>query len=87
MFDCVDGTQVQSLSLMNSKQNAMFQMCTQHKLASAFRNESLGLWYDAKSDVTGCIAELKSQLIERKTAFEAELGINMSTENDGGQDK
>jgi hypothetical protein len=62
-------------------------MCTHHKLASAFRNESLGLWYDAKSDVTGCIAELKSQLIVRKTAFEAELGLNISTESDGGQDK
>ena len=35
-------------------------MATKYKLNSAFRNESLGLWYDAKSAVAQFIADLKS---------------------------
>ena len=60
---------------MNQKQNSMFRMCSDNKLPSSFKNESVGLWYDAKSDVTSCIAELKSQIIERKSNLEQVLGI------------
>jgi hypothetical protein len=45
---------------MSQKQNDIFQMATKHKLSSAFRNESLGLWYDAKSSVAQGIADLKN---------------------------
>ena len=51
IFEQIDNAQVQSLHVMSQKQNEMFQLATKNKLPSAFRNESLGLWYDAKSTV------------------------------------
>jgi len=36
---------------MSQKQNEVFQQATKYKLSSTFRNECLGLWYDAKSSV------------------------------------
>ena len=46
-------------------------------MASGFRNEAHSLFYDAKSDVTSCVAELKGKLIERKTTFESEIGVSI----------
>ena len=51
IFEQIDNAQVQSLHVMSQKQNEMFQLATKNKLPSASRNESLGLWYDAKSTV------------------------------------
>jgi hypothetical protein len=42
---------------------------------SGFRNEAHSLFYDAKSDVTSCVAELKGKLIDRKTTFENTIGV------------
>lgn len=57
---------------MSQKQNDIFKMATNHKLSSQFRNESLGLWYDAKSCVAKGIAELKSQVVDLKLQFDQE---------------
>ena len=48
-------------------------MATKHKLSSQFRNESLGLWYDAKSLVAEGIADLKSQVVDLKLQLDQEL--------------
>jgi hypothetical protein len=52
-------------------------LCTLNKVPSGFRNEAHSLFYDAKSDVTSCVAELKAKLIERKTAFENHAGVTI----------
>ena len=60
VFEHIDQAQVDSLQVMSDRQNDAFQMATKHKVPSAYRNESLGLWYDAKSNVAQCIAEMKN---------------------------
>jgi hypothetical protein len=64
---------------MSQKQNEMFQMATKNKLPSAFRNESLGLWYDAKSTVAQCLADLKNQVNFRKQNVEIQMKVNNPT--------
>lgn len=51
----------------------MFQMATKHKLSSVFRNESLGLWYDAKSAVSNVISDFKTDLQQLKIQIEDQL--------------
>ena len=51
-------------------------MATKNKLPSAFRNESLGLWYDAKSTVAQNLADLKTQVNFRKQNFEIQMKVN-----------
>ena len=51
-------------------------------MASAFRNESLGLWYDAKSGVLQSIAELKSQVSDISSTFDFDAsyaGVSISS--------
>ena len=53
-------------------------MATKHKLSSTFRNESLGLWYDAKSCVAQGIADLKSKVMDKKMYLDQEFLNNNS---------
>lgn len=50
-------------------------MATKNNLKAAFRNDSLGLWYDAKSGVAQCIASLRNQVTDRKQNIERYLGF------------
>ena len=52
------------MHVLSQKQNEMFVLAAKNKIPSTFRNDSLGLWYDAKSGVLQCIAELKSRIVE-----------------------
>ena len=38
----------QCLEILSRSQNEMFKVATKHKVSAQFRNEALGLWYDAK---------------------------------------
>ena len=57
----------------------MFALATKSKIAPAFRNEALGLWYDAKSGVLQSIAELKSQIGPIIQSFENNQSNNPGT--------
>ena len=61
---------------MSQKQNEMFQIASNNKLPSTLRNESLGLWYDAKSTVAQCLADLKNQIKFRKQNAEIQMKVN-----------
>lgn len=58
------------MHVLSQKQNEMFALATKSMISSAFRNESLGLWYDAKSGVLQCIAELKSKVSHLSTTID-----------------
>lgn len=40
----------------------MYQLASRYNLPSQVKNESLGLWYDAKTKVASLMSDLKSLL-------------------------
>ena len=50
-------------------------MATKNNLKAAFRNDSLGLWYDAKSNVAQCIASLRGFVQDRHQNIQRYLGF------------
>lgn len=50
---------------LSHKQTEMFQLTNKYRLPSGFKNESIGVWYDAKSAVTNALSKLK-HFVEEK---------------------
>ena len=42
----------QLMHFLSAKQNEMYQLATKYNLPAQAKNESLGLWYDAKTKTT-----------------------------------
>ena len=72
ILDIVDQSQVQAVSSLNHKQADMFQLATKHKLPSGFKNEAIGVWYDAKSSITQNISKLKVFIQEKGVSLFAQ---------------
>ena len=43
----------------------MFQLATKHKMSSGFKNDAIGVWYDAKTNITHTISKLKMFVQEK----------------------
>jgi hypothetical protein len=52
VLDLVDQTQSQSVQCISQRQTEMFQLTTKYRLPSGFKNDAVGVWYDAKTGVT-----------------------------------
>lgn len=40
----------------------MYTLASRYNLPSNIRNESLGLWYDAKTKISACMGDIKFQI-------------------------
>ena len=45
----VEEQQAESNNVLNKKQSEMFQLANKHNLPSSYKNDSVAVWYDAKS--------------------------------------
>lgn len=59
ILDNVDQSSILMVNQLSNRQTEMFNMTTKHRLGSAFKNDCIGVWYDAKSNVTQQVAKLK----------------------------
>ena len=50
------------MHFLSAKQNEMYQLATKYNLPAQAKNESLGLWYDAKTKTTQVMSDLKTFL-------------------------
>jgi hypothetical protein len=50
---------------ISTRQNEMFQLTTKYRISSSFKNDAVGIWYDAKTGVTQNLQKLR-QFIEEK---------------------
>ena len=50
----------------------MFQLATKYKLASGFKNDAIGVWYDAKASITQQMTTLKHFISERANSLMAQ---------------
>jgi len=58
----IEQSQKKELQILTSKQNDMYQLSTKYNLSQNIRNESLGLWYDAKTKISQCMSDMKFQV-------------------------
>lgn len=59
-------------------------MSTKHKMTSAFRNETLGLWYDAKSQLAQCFEDIKDKMYYHQQQAESKLGVSFLQQPESG---
>lgn len=52
IVDTVEQNQVQAMNGLSHKQTEMFQLSNKYRMPSGFKNDAIGVWYDAKSTVT-----------------------------------
>ena len=45
----VEKSSILSVNNLGQRQTEMFQLATKYRLASGFKNDAIGVWYDAKS--------------------------------------
>jgi hypothetical protein len=50
----------------------MFQLATKYRQPSGFKNDAVGVWYDAKSSVTQAITKLKHFVQEKSDSIMAQ---------------
>lgn len=48
--------------MLAQKQNEIFQISSRHKVSSAFRNDTLGIWFDAKAQLAQSFEEIKDKM-------------------------
>jgi hypothetical protein len=53
----------------------MFQISSRHKVSSAFRNDTLGIWFDAKAQLAQCFEELKEKMFLKQSEAESRIGV------------
>ena len=52
IIEQVDQSQNNAIQGIGQRQTEMFQLTTKYRLPSGFKNDAVGVWYDAKSEVT-----------------------------------
>ena len=52
IIELVDQSQNNAIQGIGQRQTEMFQLTTKYRLPSGFKNDAVGVWYDAKSGVT-----------------------------------
>jgi hypothetical protein len=52
MLEMVEQNQIQAMNGLSQKQTEMFQLSNKYRMPSGFKNDAIGVWYDAKSSVT-----------------------------------
>lgn len=61
--------------MLAHKQNEIFQISTRHKVSSAFRNDTLGIWFDAKAQLAQCFEEIKDKMFLKQSQAESLIGV------------
>lgn len=57
---------------LSQKQTELFQLTNRYRLPSTFKNDAVGIWYDAKSAVAQSISKLKTFVEEKGTSLLAQ---------------
>ena len=60
------------MNTMTQKQTELFALTNKHRLHSNFKNEAIGIWYDAKSAVAQSISKMKLFVQEKGTSLLAQ---------------
>ena len=61
---------------MAQGQQEIFSLATKHKASSQLRNETLGLWIEAKSQITSLLTEIKDKLVIKQSNAESLFGVS-----------
>lgn len=54
---------------MGSRQSDLFALATKHRLPTAFKNDAIGVFYDAKANVTQMASKLKLLVQEKQSSL------------------
>jgi len=49
----------------------MFQLATKHRMPAGFKNDAIGVWYDAKATVAQTLSKLKALIQEKSNSLMA----------------
>ena len=60
------------MDCLSQKQTELFQLTNRYRLPSTFKNDAVGIWYDAKSAVAQSISKLKNFVEEKGTSLLAQ---------------
>lgn len=60
----------------------MFQLTTKYRMPSGFKNDAIGVWYDAKTSVTQSISQLKGFIQEKGDAVMAQTFASSNNQFD-----
>ena len=60
------------MNTMSTKQTEMFALTNKFRVPSGFKNDAVGIWYDAKSAVAQQLSKLRQFVSEKSQAVLAQ---------------
>ena len=85
IVELVDQSQLQVNGSLEKKQSELIQLATRHRCTAGFKNDTLGIWYDAKAHVAQALTKLKTFIQERSVSISAQAGRNSQEQQQSTQ--
>lgn len=72
ILDQVDQSQNVAINCLSQRQTEMFQLAQKYRQPSGFKNDAIGVWYEAKNSVTSAITKLRNFIQEKSDSVMAQ---------------
>lgn len=73
IIDAIDQSQTQAVNDISLRQTDLFALTNKHRVPTAFKNDAIGVFYDAKSNITQTVTRLKMLVQEKQNSIIKQL--------------